>query len=242
MRQTRVFVEAPLVPGQCIALPPEASRHLRQVLRLGAGASITLFNGDGYEYAACLESIERQSAHARVLSQGECEPEPVVQIHLALGISRGERMDYALQKAVELGVTSLTPLLTERTVVRLDAKRLERRLEHWRGVILAACEQSARRRLAQLHPPLGLADWLKQAPAGTLVLDPQADRALTALAPPAHGALSLLIGPEGGLSPKEREQAWQAQCLGVRLGPRVLRTETAPLAAIAVIQALWGDF
>ncbi|MBN2885258.1 MAG: 16S rRNA (uracil(1498)-N(3))-methyltransferase [Chromatiaceae bacterium] len=242
MRQSRIFIDLPLIPDRLIELPPEARRHLVQVLRLGEGASFCLFNGDGRDYRARLESLGRDLAQARILAAGESEPTPPLDISLALGISRGERMDYALQKAVELGVNRLSPLLTERTLVRLDAKRAERRLEHWQGVVIGACEQSGRRRVPRLDPPMAFTQWLQQAPAGALLLDPLGERALTDGPPPSDGALTLLIGPEGGLSPAERTQAMAQGCVGVRLGPRILRTETAPLAAIAAIQALWGDF
>jgi len=171
---------------------------------------------------------------------GEPEPEPPLRLHLAVGVSRGERMDFVIQKAVELGVASVRPLFTERSVVRLDAARLERRHEHWHGVLVAACEQSGRRRLPWLHPVEQLADWLPTIAGTALLLDPGADRSLATL-PEPDGAATLLVGPEGGLAADERGRAVQAGFLPVRLGPRILRTETAPLAALAAMQVLWGD-
>jgi 16S rRNA (uracil1498-N3)-methyltransferase len=160
-------------------------------------------------------------------------------LQLGLGISKGERMDFAVQKAVELGVAAITPLFTERCMVKLDSTRLAKRHEHWWGILVSACEQSGRRRLPVLHPAAGLTDWLENASPG-LLLDHRAGQGLSQLPRPA-GGLSLLVGPEGGLSGHEREQARHAGLVGVRMGPRVMRTETAPLAAIAAMQVLWGD-
>jgi 16S rRNA (uracil1498-N3)-methyltransferase len=149
-------------------------------------------------------------------------------------------MDYAIQKAVELGVMGIRPLFTERSMVQLSGERLMRRMGHWRGVIISACEQSGRRRLPRLEQAQSLPEWLGQEPPGVLLLDPSAPQALVEIGRPAAD-LTLLVGPEGGLSPKERSLAGRHGIRGVRLGPRILRAETAPLAAIAVIQALWGD-
>ena len=242
MRQTRVFIEHPLHQGDRVVLPAGPGRHLSQVLRLTSGEPVTLFNGDGYDYACRLVASGR--GETTVVIEGASGPEPVIplEIHLALGISKGERMDYAIQKAVELGVGRLTPLFTERSQVRLDGPRLQRRMEHWQGILIAACEQSGRRRLPQLDTALTLEDWLDGVSgAEFLLLDPQAGSSLTQIEPP-EVKIGLVVGPEGGLSPREHELARRRGCRGVRLGPRILRTETAPLAAIAVLQALWGDF
>jgi 16S rRNA (uracil1498-N3)-methyltransferase len=161
-------------------------------------------------------------------------------IHLAIGISRGERMDYALQKAVELGVGRITPLFTERAQVELAGARLQRRQDHWRGIIIGACEQSGRRRLPRLSEMASYQHWLASHEGGGLLLDPEAPQALAGIADPGS-VVTLLVGPEGGLSPRERTLARARGFQGVQLGPRILRTETAPLAAIAIIQALWGD-
>jgi 16S rRNA (uracil1498-N3)-methyltransferase len=245
MRLTRLHVDAELIPGAEIALPNAQARHAVQVLRLERDAPLVLFNGDGYDYPARLIELGRDRARVLIESRGDPEPESRLDIHLALGISKGERMDFAIQKAVELGVTRITPLFTRRAQVRLDGARLDKRLEHWHGVVVAACEQSGRRRLPVLEPAADLDAWLETAcgegRTSGLLLDPLAERALTALPAPASG-LTLLIGPEGGLDPRELEAARCQGFQGVRLGPRTLRTETAPLAAIAVIQALWGDF
>ena len=245
MRLTRLHVDLALTPGAEIDLPSAQARHAVQVLRLERDAPLVLFNSDGHDYQARLIEVRRDRARVLIESRGDPEPESRLDIHLALGISKGERMDFAIQKAVELGVTRLTPLFTRRAQVRLDGARLDKRLEHWRGVMIAACEQSGRRRLPVLESAADLEPWLETALGdgltSGLLLDPLAERALPALPTPESG-LTLLIGPEGGLDPRECDLARNHGFQGVRLGPRILRTETAPLAAIAVIQALWGDF
>ena len=241
MREHRVYVDQPLAPGQSVQLEAGPSQHLIGVLRLAAGAPLSLFNGDGRDYRCRLVAAERRGALVAIGASGPPEPSPTLPVTLGLGISRGERMDFALQKAVELGVVAIAPLFTERTVVRLSAERLVKRRQHWRGVIIAACEQSGRRRLPALRSPEPLRDWLTSDHQGGVILDPEGERCLADFAE-RPGALTLLVGPEGGLSEKERIAARQQGFTGLRLGPRILRTETAPLAAIAAIQALWGDF
>jgi len=241
MRTPRIFVEMPLRVGDTVTLPAGATRHVTQVLRLTTEAPLLLFNGDGCDYSARLLTTSRGMTQAVLDTVTTSEPLVPLEIQLALGVSKGERMDYALQKAVELGVTRLIPLFTARSQVRLDGERLARRWEHWRGVVIGACEQSGRRRLPQLDPAVPLAQWLEQWTDGGYLLDPLAAQALTAIPAPA-ASVTLLIGPEGGLSAPEREQVFACGFQGVRLGPRILRTETAPLAALAVLQALWGDF
>ncbi len=242
MRLPRNFVDSPLATGRRVQLPERVHRHLQQVLRLKPGDLVVLFNGkDGRDYQARLVRIDRRGAEAEILAAGAEERRPPLELHLALGISRGERMDWALQKAVELGVSGIQPLFTLRTQVRLQGSRLEKRLAHWRGVILSACEQSGRRLLPCLEPPRKLDSWLQQATGTVLLLDPRATETLPEL--PSPGArVTFLVGPEGGLDDEERRRAYACGCIGVRLGPRILRTETAPLAALAAAQALWGDF
>jgi len=241
MRDNRLYTEQPLTIGASIELEARPAKHANQVLRLGSGDLLRLFNGDGQDYRAEIETSTRGQVSLRILSVGKPEPAPPLAISLALGVSRGERMDFALQKAVELGVSSIQPLFASRTLVRLSGERLAKRAQHWQGIIIAACEQSGRRRLPSLMPALALLDWLKQEQTGGILLHHEAARPITELPPPT-GQLTLLIGPEGGLEPAEREYAQTRGFSAVRLGPRVLRTETAPLAAIAAIQALWGDF
>lgn len=241
MRLPRVYQDQPLVPDAELRLTDGTARHLTQVLRLGVGDSLLCFNGDGRDHAARVASIGRRGTFLTVGEPGELESTPALSIYLALGVSRGERMDYAIQKAVELGVMGIRPLFTERSMVQLTGERLTRRMEHWQGIVIGACEQSGRRLIPGLDPALGLADWLATGPVGVLLLDPAAPQGLAQLGPP-ESAVTLLVGPEGGLSPKERNQAAAQGVRGVRLGPRILRAETAPLAAIAALQALWGDF
>lgn len=239
-RTPRIYVDLGLNPGEVLTLPAGPSRHLTQVLRLGRGAPLILFNGDGHDYAGRLVQADRDGARLQVDQPGEPEPAAPLDIHLAIGISRGERMDYALQKAVELGVGRITPLFTERSQVELTGTRLRRRQEHWQGIIVGACEQSGRRRLPRLSEMTSYQRWLASHEGGGLLLDPAAPRALAGIAAP-DSVVTLLVGPEGGLSPRERTLAQARGFQGARLGPRILRTETAPLAAIAIIQALWGD-
>lgn len=240
MRPPRLYVDLPLVPGAPLVLPDGPARHLTQVLRVGVDAPLLVFNGDGRDYAARVIATGRQGTTLAVESAGVEEPPPPLAIHLALGISKGERMDFAIQKSVELGVATIAPLFTQRSVIQLQGERLARRLDHWRGIITGACEQSGRRRLPRLGPATTLPEWLAESPGSGLLLDPEAPQPLAAI-PPPRGSITLLAGPEGGLSPTERDLARLHGFQGVWLGPRILRTETAPLAAIAVIQALWGD-
>lgn len=222
-------------------MPDGPARHLRQVLRLAIGDRLAVFNGDGRDYAARVSGMGRPGVVLDIVDAGELEQEPTLTIRLVLGISRGERMDYAIQKAVELGVSDIQPLFTERSMVQLAGERLERRMAHWRGVAIGACEQCGRRRLPGLEPARAFGDWLSGGPNGVLLLEPESPLPLVSLGRPER-PVTLLVGPEGGLSPKERSRARGLGILGVRLGPRILRAETAPLAAIAAIQALWGDF
>jgi 16S rRNA (uracil1498-N3)-methyltransferase len=241
MRSPRVYADLPLAAGARVTLPAAQSQHLTLVLRLAAGDPVILFNGDGRDYDARLLDAHRTGTAALCKAAGDEEPVPALRIHLGLGISKGERMDFALQKAVELGVAGITPLFTARSVVRLDPERLAKRHAHWGGVMIAACEQSGRRRLPGLGQAARLEDWLTLGHPGGILLDHRSATPLPALPAPV-GNLTLLVGPEGGLSAIERAAARAAGFTGVCLGPRILRTETAPLAAIAAIQALWGDF
>ena len=243
MRIPRIYTgPGTLSPGAEFALPDNAFRHTVQVLRLRPGAPLVLFNGDGNDYPATLTSVERRRAGVRI--EG-CEPtinESSLALHLVQAISKAEHMDLTMQKAVELGVHVIQPVLSSRGL-RLPPERLAKKLDHWRAVIVSACEQCGRSRIPELRDPLKLDAWLQsQAPADglRLLLDPCAARGLNTLTPPA-GTVELLIGPEGGFAPEELEQAARAQLLGLRLGPRVLRTETAGIVATALLQAQWGD-
>lgn len=241
MRQTRVYSPQSAVAGSTITLEAQASRHLLKVLRLKAGDAVTLFNGQGEECSASIVATEQQRAALAVGEWQAVSRESPLQVTLNQAVGRGERMDYAIQKAVELGVTAIRPVFTERTVVALSGERLAKRMAHWQGVIVAACEQSGRNRLPELLPAVKTAELSHSTTAHRLLLNPQAGQALAALTPNSLD-FELLIGPEGGLSDAEIQLLSQAGWQGIQLGPRVLRTETAALAVLAAMQCLWGDF
>jgi len=243
MRIPRVYVPQPLHPGREIELPLQAGEHLVRVLRLERGHPLRLFNGDGDEYAGEIASLAKRGVTARVLDAHDAPAlESPLRITLAQGIARGEKMDWILQKATELGVARIVPLVTDRTEVKLDAERAERRLAHWHAVLGSACEQCGRNSLPQLDEPQRLADWAAQPAADgelRLALNPLGSTSLRALSQPAR--VTLVVGPEGGLSEHDLDTLAQAGFAGLRLGPRILRTETAGLAALAALQALCGD-
>lgn len=238
---TRVFLPGPLSSGLSLTLPESAFRHLVQVLRLRSGETVTVFDGRGGEYDATLADVERRSAALRVGDFHDVERESPLRLTLVQGLSKGERMDYTLQKATELGVSAVMPVITERCNVSLDREREARKFDHWRGVLISACEQSGRTRVPMLHPLQRYGDWLDSpSPGPRYLLDPLAGPSLARTAVP-DAPVSLVIGPEGGLSAAEVLAGTRAGCIGVRLGPRVLRTETAGVAALAILQALKGD-
>lgn len=243
MRQTRCFIDAPLLIGGELELPDATSNHLLRVLRLDSGDAVSLFNGDGYDYSAVLVRSGRNAALARLTQRTAVDSESSLHITLVQGIARGEKMDFILQKATELGVAEVWPIHTERTEMRLDAERLRKRLAHWRGVVQSACEQCGRARVPLLADPRSLSRMIADLPAVglRLTLDPRGELSHTALANPAAVGLAFAIGPEGGFSAAERDQLSAAGFKGMRLGPRILRTETAGLAAMAVLQARFGD-
>lgn len=239
---TRLFVDQALEPGAEIPLDEFAAHHARSVLRLGAGDRVVLFDGRGGEYDAELVVVARSGVRARVGAHIEVDRESPLDLTLVQSVSRGERMDYTLQKAVELGVGRIVPVTSRRTVVRLDRERAAKRGRHWQGVVRHAAEQSGRTRLPDLAPVEPFDAWLARPADGPrLLLSPNADEALAAVARDAT-SLTLIAGPEGGFDPAEIEAARAAGALPVRLGPRTLRTETAAVAALAVLQALAGDF
>ncbi len=238
MRIPRIFLPVPLAPDTLVTLDRMAANHVTRVLRLKPGAELVLFNGEGGEYPAVLEA----AATARLCAWRAVECESPLAITLVQGISRAERMDYTIQKAVELGVTRIVPVFAARSVVELRGERLQRRMQHWQGVVIGACEQCGRNRVPALDVAVDLSDWLRapEAQSLRLVLNHRATTTLSTLPRPA--ALTLLIGPEGGLDESELAQAERTGFIGMRLGPRVLRTETAAVTALAALQTLWGDF
>ncbi len=200
-----------------------------------------MFNGEGGEFEATVQTVDRRAVVLAVGAARGVERESPLAITLALGVSRSERMDYAVQKAVELGVARIVPVLTAHCVVRLDAERRVQRLEHWRKVVISACEQCGRNRLPAVEPIVRLGDWLGEAQGDLkLVLSPEGSAALAETGPPDQTAV-VLVGPEGGLSETELQMAVQGGFRPLRLGPRILRTETAAMAAVSALQVLWGD-
>lgn len=239
MRLSRFFIDAPLSLGSH-ELPEAQAHYIGRVLRLSAGAAVQFFDGSGMEYLGELSEVNKRQVRVELSEQLPGMPESPLHIHLGQGLSRGERMDWAIQKATELGVAEITPILSERCEVRLNDERADKRLTHWRQIAISACEQSGRSRVPVIHPPRALAAWVEQSTAALkLVLHPLA-QTLSSHSKPA--SLAFLIGPEGGLSDAEVGQAQSAGFLAARLGPRVLRTETAPVVALSVAQQLWGDF
>lgn len=240
MRVPRIHLAAPLAAGGTRLLENDQARYLRRVLRLDDDHPVRVFDGVGGEHEAWLRRNEQGDS---VLELGEPvpgEPESGLAITLIQGVCRGQRMDYALQKAVELGVHRIECVFCDRTVVRLDGKRLAKRLRHWRGVVAAACAQSGRRRIPEVVERDSLSVALEHGEVDGVFLEPEAESGLGSLQP-EHNALALVVGPEGGLSPQERRSLEAAGYTGRRLGPRVLRTETAGVAALTALQTLWGD-
>lgn len=240
MAAPRVFTDQGLADGARIALEAGPSHHLLRVLRLKTGAELHVFNGRGGCHTARLAGSEGARALVEVGAIDRDDRESPLAVTLAIGISRGERMDWIVQKSVELGVTAIQPLTTRRTEVRLKGERSARKLTHWRQIAIAACEQSGRNRIPEIHAPQPFQALLDSPAELRLVLAPGAAQSLAGLAD-APQSLSLFIGPEGGLAAEEIAAAEAAGFLAVGLGPRVLRTETAPLAALAICQARWGD-
>jgi len=236
---TRLFQAIPLSLHITVTLDPSASHHLANVLRTTVGEPVTLFNGEGGEYAGTIHRIDKKQVIVKITEFIEREAESPLQLTLAQGISRGEKMDYTIQKAVELGVKTIVPLITERCNVKLDAQRWQKRLQHWQAIIISACEQSGRNRVPEITPPQPLAEWLPTVTSDVrFVLSPHT-KSTAIMADIA--SITLLVGPEGGLSEKEMVIAKQYHFSSIQLGPRILRTETAAVAAIAAIQSQLGD-
>jgi 16S rRNA (uracil1498-N3)-methyltransferase len=238
MRLSRLYIDSPLALGR-LALPDDQAHYIGRVLRLQPGQEVQLFDGRGAEFRGVLMEVGKKAVHVELRERLEGLPESPLRVHLGQGLSRGERMDWAIQKATELGVAEITPIVSERCEVRLSDERADKRLAHWRQVAISACEQCGRSVLPVIHAPALLDEWLAHCEADLrLVLHPQAVPLSTHTRP---ARLSVLVGPEGGLSEAEVERARQSGHQPVRLGPRVLRTETAPVVALAMAQQLWGD-
>ena len=239
----RFFVPPPLAAGLDITLPKGAAHHAAQVLRLERGAEVTLFDGEGGEYGAQIVRSSARGVDVRVTERRAVERESPLRITLAQALIASERMDYVVQKAVELGATAIAPIASVRCVTRLDGARAERKTEHWRQIAIASCEQCGRNRVPAVHAPCELAGWLRLRSTARLrlLLSPSSVESLRDISVPA-GELELLVGPEGGLAPEEEASALAAGFRAVKLGPRILRTETAGPAMLAALNALWGDW
>lgn len=243
MRLTRVHVDAALAPGTELALPENAAAHLTRVLRLTVGDECVLFNGDGRDHAARIVAVDKRGVRVAVADARAVDNESPLRITLLQGVARGEKMDLILQKATELGVTAIAPLWSQRSEVKLEGERATKRLAHWRGVVASACEQCGRARVPDVAAPVALATALDAVPGEglRLILDPEGEFALNAITLASGEPVVLAVGPEGGWSAADREQLLGAGFRGLRLGPRILRTETAGLAAIAALQSRFGD-
>ncbi|HVY05904.1 MAG TPA: 16S rRNA (uracil(1498)-N(3))-methyltransferase [Burkholderiales bacterium] len=240
----RFHVAEKLGNGSELRLSTEAGHHAGRVLRLEAGDAVLLFDGRGGEFEARITRMERGDVWVKTGVHRDVDRESPLDVLLVQGLSGGDRMDFTLQKAVELGVGAIQPVATERSVVKLKDERAQRRAEHWRNLVVAACEQCGRNRVPEVLPLRDFREWIADnAPEANcrLLLSPEAADALSSLSRPA-GKVALLAGPEGGLTPAEAQIAVSRGFRPVRLGPRVLRTETAALAALAAMQARWGDF
>lgn len=244
-----------IAAGQMVELPASAAHHAARVLRLEQGDGITLFNGNGSEFSAIITHISKADVIVMIAAQLTIERESSLNLTLAQAVCASEKMDWIMQKAVELGVSRIQPIVTRRSVVRLTGERADKRMRHWQQVVVSACEQCGRNRLPQVLPLLSLSDWLgeqmsarKDSCADTpgnlyFMLVPTAEKSLHDFSEGATvAALTLLVGPEGGLAPEEEAAALVTGFVPLRLGARILRTETAALAAVAAMQALWGDY
>ncbi len=241
MRAPRIYLPTPLATGITVPLSSNAFAHLIRALRLKPGEALTLFNGEGGEFSATLQEVGRKQANVTVDQYHPVDIESPLHTLLGQCISRGERMDYTIQKAVELGVSEIVPLFSERCEIKLKGERLEKKVKHWQQIVISACEQSGRTRIPTVQRPLTLQEWSRHLEDHLkLMLDPKEGVTLKKLAQP-ESPIALLIGPEGGLTLAEKQITKEVGFTQIQLGPRVLRTETAALATLSAIQTLWGD-
>ncbi len=245
MREVRIFSPTPLTANAIIELQAEAARHVSQVLRMQPGQALVLFDGTGGSYPAVISNLSNRTVSVETGTHQPEERESPVNLTLWHGLCRGERMDSIMQKATELGVNTIRPLLTERSLVKLDERRANKKLQHWQKIVVSACEQCGRNKLPSIEKPERLSEMLAKASEFdiALLLDPQAIMGLSTTLENHSNAANILIctGPEGGFTDEETEAAAQAGMLKVHAGPRILRTETAPLVALSIVQALLGD-
>ena len=241
--KTRLFVSSALINDTEIELDGDQARYLSRALRARVGDRLNLFDGNGAEWTAAILQISKNTVTLRIDDSHEAGTESPLRVHLVQGISRGERMDFVVQKATELGVKRITPVLTEYSMVKLDGSRAEKRRDHWQRIATSASEQSGRVRLPLIDTPIPLKNWLGDKPQRIdteLILKPGAAATLPSLRPP-ETKICVLVGPEGGFSDSEYEDAEVSGFKAVSLGPRVLRAETAAIATLAMLQSLWGD-
>jgi 16S rRNA (uracil1498-N3)-methyltransferase len=242
MPSPRIYCDIRLGPGAQFSLPQDAANHVGKALRLRAGDALVVFDGRGGEYEAAILRIDRDRVDVKTGAFRDADREPPLQIGLVQGLPEADKMDWILQKSVELGVGWIQPVICERSVVRLSGDRAARRESHWQRVVIAACEQCGRNRVPAVRPTAAFRDWAAQpSQAARWMLAPGAGEPLASQEAPA-GSVELLVGPEGGLSERELDIAATIGFASLSMGPRVLRTETAPLAALSAMQALWGDF
>lgn len=244
MRTPRGFVDQPLITGSTIDLPADTGHYFHTVLRLKDGASVLLFNGQGGEYLAILVTSGRVK-QARIVEHHTQEAEAPIPVHLVQALAKGEKMDWIMQKATELGVAAITPIITARCDVRLAQDRINRKHEHWQQIVVSACEQCGRNRVPAVYTPVSLDDWINENDADNatrIVLTPNHPPLPLATLGTPKDWIFLIVGPEGGLTDPEIDQLHTAGYNSITLGPRILRTETAACAALAAIQMLWGDF
>ena len=240
MRVPRIYTQQELRADRQLTLEPAPSHHISRVLRMGEGESLILFNGEGGEYPATISKLDKKSVLVTTQQHNPRDLESPLRLELGIALSRGDRFDWVIQKATELGVASIAPLMSERTEVKFKGDRIDKKQQHWRQVIISACEQSGRNRPPELQPVCNLNSWLPAAQAQRkFVLHHRATSAANSQNTPT--SVALLIGPEGGLSGEEISAAGKAGFEALTLGPRIMRTETAPLAALAILQAKWGD-
>lgn len=237
----RIYTPETLAVSNIIELDTQASIHLIKVLRLTQGDELRLFNGDGNEYLARISVAGKKQAQVTLDEILSSDAKVSLPLHLGQVVSKGDRMDFTIQKATELGITDITPLWSERCDVRLKGERLEKKMEHWKKVAISACEQSGRNKIPTIHPAMNYNDWASSVESDVkLVLHTRDQKPLSDIKSPT--SVALLVGPEGGLTDDEVSLCVQQEFTGLTLGPRILRTETAALAALSLFQYLWGDF
>lgn len=238
----RIYTPESLALNSVLNLDRAATNHIVKVLRMRQGETIELFNGDGFSYFAILSQIERNQASVSISERKLRNTESPLNIHLYQGVSRGDKMDLTLQKSVELGVKVITPIITERCGVKLDQKRWQKKHEHWQKIIISACEQCGRNQIPILNSVENVIDLYQQLDTNSLFLEPSAGKTLSEAAIDDKNEIKLWVGPEGGFSKDELVQIQASKAQAFTIGPRILRTETAALAAVSAINILWGDF